>query len=589
MRKWIALLIGALIVTACTVGPNYRRPELELPARWNSEVLLSPKERANLALWWTYFKDPALTALVNRAVAHNLNIRLQIARVREARARLGFAQAAQYPTIDLQAEAVHANAGTGGTSGFGNQTQGIGAGLGTQGTGGGFSTGGGAFNIFSISGVLSYEVDLWGRLDRLAEAARARLFSSIFTHDSVRIAVITDVVTTYFQLLGAERQLMIALHTLRSREQGFELERARYENGATDQLSFRQAQAELESVRAQVPPLRGQVRNLESALSVLVGESAREIIQEHRLPRGSLSALNLPTEMPNLLPSALIERRPDIRASEAALIAANANIGFVKAQYFPTLNLSGLLGLSAIGIDNLFSDSTETYSASGSLLTPLFYFGRIQANVERARALRQQAEIQYRRNVQTAFREVRDALTFLQIANQRLKTQRKQIKALQRTLALARTRYKAGYSSFIEVLDAERRLLGAELAATRANRDRYIATANLFRALGGGWLQNFSNTAVNQAKSPEPVPSSGWAVQVGSFSERDNAMLLLDELHSAGFTAFQERANSGGQPVYRVKLGPAQNRARAEALQTKLRRKENLEGIVVSQSGAPDT
>ncbi|MDQ3797472.1 MAG: TolC family protein [Pseudomonadota bacterium] len=311
MRKWISLLVGALTVAACTMGPEYHRPELELPARWSSEVLLSSKERANLALWWTYFKDPALTALVKRAVAHNLNIRLQIARVREARARLGFAQAEQYPTIGVQADAFRTYAGTGGISGFGNQTQGIGGGLGTQGAGGGFSTGGDAFNIFSIAGVLNYEVDLWGRLDRLEEAARARLFSSIFTHDAVRIAVITDVVTTYFQLLGAERQLAIALRTLRSRERSFELERARYENGATDQLSFRQAQAELESVRAQVPPLRGQVRNLESALSVLVGESAREIIQERRLPRGSLSALDLPTRMPNLLPSALIERRPE--------------------------------------------------------------------------------------------------------------------------------------------------------------------------------------------------------------------------------------------------------------------------------------
>ncbi|MDQ3797473.1 MAG: TolC family protein, partial [Pseudomonadota bacterium] len=182
-----------------------------------------------------------------------------------------------------------------------------------------------------------------------------------------------------------------------------------------------------------------------------------------------------------------------------------------KTQYFPTLNLSGLLGLRAIGIDNLFSDSADTYTATSSLLTPLFYFGRIQANVEQARALRQQAKVQYRRNVQTAFREVRDALTFLNIANQRLNARRKQIVALRRTLALARIRYKAGYSGFIEVLDAERRLLGAELAATRADRDRYIATANLFRALGGGWLgeeiENLpsNKTAVPANKTPRKI------------------------------------------------------------------------------------
>jgi len=486
VHKWVSLLAGILAVAACTVGSDYRRPDLDLPSRWNNEVLLSPQEREDLAGWWTYFKDPALEALVKRAVGRNLNIRLQVARVREARARLGFARAEQFPTIDLQADAARENAGTGGISGFGNQS--IGGGTGDQTTGGGFGTGGGeAFNIFSIAGVLNYEVDLWGRLDRLEEAARGRLLSSIFTHDSVRIAVITDVVTTYFQLLGAERQLRIAQHTLRSREQGFDLERARYENGAADQLSFRQAQAELESVRAQVPPLRQQVRNLESALSVLVGDSARQIIQAHHIPRGTLFALNLPARMPDILPSALIERRPDIRASEAALIASNANVGAAKAQYFPTFNLSGLIGLRATEVDSLFSDSAETYSISGSLLTPLLYFGRIQANVETARALRQQAEIQYRSIVQTAFREVRDALTFLEIANQRLATRQRQVHALRLTLSLARIRYQAGYSGFIEVLDAERRLLGAELAGTRADRDRYIATANLFRSLGGGW------------------------------------------------------------------------------------------------------
>src|SRR5215212_5947361 len=426
VHKWVSLLAGILAVAACTVGSDYRRPDLDLPSRWNNEVLLSPQEREDLAGWWTYFKDPALEALVKRAVGRNLNIRLQVARVREARARFGFARAEQFQTIDLQADAARENAGTGGISGFGNQS--IGGGTGDQTTGGGFGTGGGeAFNIFSISGVLNYEVDLWGRLDRLEEAARARLFSSIFTHDSVRIAVITDVVTTYFQLLGAERQLRIAQHTLRSREQGFDLERARYENGAADQLSFRQAQAELESVRAQVPPLRQQVRNLESALSVLVGDSARQIIQAHHIPRGTLFALNLPARMPDILPSALIERRPDIRASEAALIASNANVGAAKAQYFPTFNLSGLIGLRATEVDSLFSDSAETYSISGSVLTPLLYFGRIQANVETARALRQQAEIQYRSIVQTAFREVRDALAFLEIANQRLATRQRQV------------------------------------------------------------------------------------------------------------------------------------------------------------------
>jgi multidrug efflux system outer membrane protein len=487
MRRWIALL-GAFSLAACTAGPDYRRPDLALPAQWNSEVLLSAQERENLAEWWTYFGDPVLQALVRQAVARNLNIRLEIARVREARARLGFAHANQFPTTALQVDAARQQGATG-IGGFGGSDAGLGAGFGDLGSdGGGF--GGddiGAFNFFSIAGVLNYEVDLWGRLDRIEESARAALFASIFARDAVALMVITDVVTTYFRLLGAERQLVIALRTVRSRERNFELERARYINGATDQLTFRQSQAELERVRAQVPPLREQVRDLESALSVLIGESAREIMQERRMPRGSLLALNLPTVMPDLLPSALIERRPDIRAAEAALIAANANVGAVKAVYFPRLNLSGLIGLEALKIDDLFGSSADNWSIGSSLLTPLLYFGRIRADVERARAIRRQAEVQYRRTVQTAFQEVRNALTSLQIANERLEARLRQIKALQRTLALARIRYRAGYSSFIEVLDAQRQLFNAELAATQAGRDRYIATATLFKALGGGW------------------------------------------------------------------------------------------------------
>lgn len=392
-----------------------------------------------------------------------------------------------------------------GLGGFGGEGSDIDDGLGGEGSEAG-GVGGehiSAFNFFSIAGVLNYEVNLWGRLDRLEESARAVLFSSIFARDAVALIVVTDVVTTYFRLLGAERQLDIALRTVRSRERGFALERARYETGAVDQLSFRQAQAELERVRAQVPPLRGRVRDLESALSVLVGDSARQIIAERRTSRGTLFALNLPARMPKLLPSRLIERRPDIRASEAALIATNANIGATKAQYFPRLNLGRLIGLQALAIDDLFIHSADNWSVSGSLLTPLLYVGRIRSDIETARAVRQQAEVQYRSTVQTAFREVRDALTFLEIANQRLETRRRQIKALRLTLGLARTRYRAGYSGFIEVLDAQRQLLAAHLAATQANRDRYIATATLFKALGGGW----------QAEDVEEVTSDQASVR----------------------------------------------------------------------------
>lgn len=485
----LTILAGALLVTGCAVGPDYQRPDTTLPDEWRDPVMLDAEQRADWSNWWQRYDDPVLNRLVERATAENLDIRQQVTRVRQARAQLGLAEAEQLPQLDLRADATRQQASERVATA---------------------STGEGApFSQYGISAALDYELDLWGRLDRAEEAARARLLDSAFTADAVQLSVISDVVTTYFELRAAERQLEIAKRTVDARKGSYEILRTRYEAGAITDLPVRQAQAELEAVRAQVPSLRRQVENLESALAVLVGRNPREIMAAESIPDTPLRQIELPAERPEILPSTLLERRPDIRAAEAALIAANADIGRAKAQWYPSLNLSAMVGTQALDTGDLFTAPAETWSAGASLLTPLLHFGRIEADVNSAEAARDRAELQYRATVRAAFREVRDALTLLETANERLAARKRQVAALRRTLEAAERRYEGGYTSFIEVLDARRALLNAELAVTTAIRDRFVATATLYRALGGGWMSPktaHAGTAAERFRSASSKP-----------------------------------------------------------------------------------
>lgn len=482
------LLTAALLVTGCAVGPDYQRPDTTLPDQWRDPVMLDAEQRADWSTWWQRYDDPVLNRLVERATAKNLDIRQQVARVRQARAQLGLAEANQLPRLDVQADATRQQASER-------------AAAATAGTGEPFSQ-------YGVSAVLDYELDLWGRLDRAEEAARARLLESAFTADAVRLSVISDVVTTYFELRAAERQLEIAKRTVDARRRSYEILQSRYEAGAIADLPVRQAEAELETVRAQVPSLRRQVENLESALAVLVGRNPREIMATDSISGTPLRRIALPAERPEVLPSTLLERRPDIRAAEAALIAANADIGRAQAQWYPSVNLSAMVGTEALDTGDLFTAPADTWSAGASLLTPLLHFGRIEAEVDSAEAARDRAELQYRATVRTAFREVRDALTLLETANERLAARRRQVEALQRTLEAAERRYEGGYTSFIEVLDARRALLDAELAVATAVRDRFVATATLYRALGGGWTSPQTGQAMTETKGARPQVSA---------------------------------------------------------------------------------
>ncbi|KAA8981243.1 MULTISPECIES: efflux transporter outer membrane subunit [Gammaproteobacteria] len=464
-RILFATLMFPLLLAGCAVGPAYEEPQVDLPEEWPDEVLLTGEERADWSNWWHRFDDPVLNRLVERALDDNLNMQLQYQRLQEARARLGLADAQQMPTVEGQADAAR-----GRESGAANPL------------GGGTTS-----NMFSVTGLLSYEVDLWGKLESQSDAAEAALQESVFTHDSVRLSTVADVVATYTELRAAQRSLAITERTLETREETVRIERARYEGGDTNELTLRQAVSELEATRALVPQQRQRVAQLKTALGVLVGMTPRELTSELDFGEGSLSDITLPEEVPEVLPSDLLERRPDIRAAEAAIIAATEEVGVAQAQRLPSFNLRGSFGSAAIESDDLFTGPAETWEIGASVLGPIFDFGRNKARVEAAQSLRDQAETQYRVTLQQAFREVRDALAVYEATDERVSRLRDQVEALEKTLELAELRYEEGLTDFLTVQDTQRVLLDAELTLTNAIRDRLNATATLFKAMGGGW------------------------------------------------------------------------------------------------------
>lgn len=466
MRKLTLLAAAITLASGCAMGPDYRAETPELPEQWPEQAPLA-ETTEDWQQWWTRFEDPTLNQLVSRALDDNLSLQIQIERIEQARAELGLSKANHWPSLSAQAEATRALT----SAAVAPPTQG----------------GGQISNQFSVAGVLSYELDLWGRVARGKEAAAARLEQTIYGTEAVRLNLITDVVTTYFNLRAAEQQLQITRDTIASREKTLGLEQLRYDSGASDPLNIRQARAELETTRAQLPQQVQQVHELRSALAVLVGYSPRELLGALDFGDGELTNIVLPDTVPAVLPSELLQRRPDIRASEASLKAATAQVGVAQAQRFPSLNLTALGGSAALDTNDLFTAPAQTWSVGANLAGPLFDFGRTGARVDSAESQLAQAQSDYQLSVTSAFKETRDALTLYRTADQQVAAVRRQVQAIRETLELAQLQYDAGRIGFYELLDAQRGLLNAELSLSQALSNRLTASATLFKAMGGGW------------------------------------------------------------------------------------------------------
>ncbi len=457
LRAALALSLAAAIAGCATTETAL--PKLELPAA---------EAQAPTALdrWWAMFGDAQLSALVDEALANNLDLRAAVARIDIARANLLLARSSLYPTVDLNVDSGRSqrSAATSFPQGppFTSTTHTVGLSA-------------------------AYEIDLWGKLRAGQSAAESTLLASQYDAETVRIALAAQVANTYFTLTAADAELALSRKTLETRDASVRLQQARRKAGVVSALDVKQAEAARATVAASLPPLQRAVDLLQASIAVLTGRSPREVYTPI-VKRGSdIETYASAPDVPPGLPSDLLARRPDIRQAEASLAAADFRVFEARAQYFPSVVLTGSLGSESATLANLFSGPAAIWSIAGSLAQPLIGLKRIEAQVEAASARRNLAEIGYVQAVQAAFRDVHDALVSHTGARNSFIAQEERRRQLADALKLAERRYRAGYTGYLDVLVAQRDLLEAERERLIALRNQQTALVDLYRALGGGW------------------------------------------------------------------------------------------------------
>jgi outer membrane protein, multidrug efflux system len=457
-RNWAPAFAGAtMALAACTVGPDYKRPEVDLPQSFGvaqSSVPAAPE-------WWRVFADPVLDRLVDEALAHGYDLRAAAERIEQARALLGVARSAQLPEAGIDASAARTRASELGSfplpPDFVETT------------------------THRIVLRAAWELDFWGKYRRATEAARAELAASEAGRDAIRATLIADVARAYFELRAIDRRLETLDRDRQGRVKALELQKVRLDAGMVSELEYRQVESDLRTSEAAVPALRQARVRQESALALLAGRSPRAVFDSAIQPGNPATP---EVEIPAGLPSELLLRRPDLREAEARLQAANARIGVARAAYFPSISLTGFYGGESQSLGDIFSSSARTWSFAGGLLQPLFAAGRLRSGEELADARTREAAELYRRAIANSFRDVRNAIAAQVNAREALAAQTLREASLARTLELARLRYDNGAVSLFEVLETERRLLLARLDAIEAERDRRNAVVELYIALG---------------------------------------------------------------------------------------------------------
>ena len=463
--RLVSLAAAAVLVSGCAVGPDYRRPEVELPAAWRD----TPAEGVKAAgdRWWTLYADSVLDRLVDEALANNRDLALAAARVDEARALLRIADSQFWPSVDaaVQADRSRSSESTAMRLPLGTPIE---------------------RTNYRAQLNVAYEVDLWGRLRRGSEAAHASLLATEAARYTVRIALASEVARSYYALVALDSQVAATRRSLELRSNGLALQRERHAAGIINDFTLKQLEAEVAAARAQLPPLQANRTAQELALAVLLGRSPRAIMDDAFVvadDRGGPAAAVIPEG----LPSDLLLRRPDVVEAEQQLIAANARIGQARAQLFPRIGLTGYLGSESESLSDLFSGPAAIWQLAFGLAQPIFQGGRLLGEVEAVEARQRQAVAGYQKALQEAFREVRTALSTQSRAREAYEAEGVRVAALTEALRLARIRYENGLLSQLEVIDAERNLLQAELNRIDALRAQRAAVADVVRALGGGW------------------------------------------------------------------------------------------------------
>lgn len=457
-------LLTCLVVVALagctTVGPDFKRPEVPLPANWRSTTP-DAADVVNTS-WWQAFGDAELSELINSALESNKDLRIALQRIEEYDARLLVNKAQGKPQV------------TGSFDGTRQQRseeqpslRPISANV--------------KYSNYTTGIVVNWEIDLWGRIKRSNEAALAELMGTEASQRAVMLSVVSAVASGYVQLLGLDRELEITRDVLKNRRDMFGVVDTKQKGGSATVIQVLQARAAAESVEATLPDIERRIAQAENSVSILLGRNPGPI------QRGRLDKLALPA-VPQGVPSDVLSRRPDVLAAEQSLIAANARIGVAKAQYFPVISLTGALGLASDDLRWLLARTARTGEFTRSLVAPLFSAGRIEGNVREAESVQKEMTERYQQAVQTSLQEIDDSLIYRLKAGEQVVAYGREVKTLNDVVHIFRLRYKGGESTVLDVLDAERQVFIAQTLETQSRRDQFLALVSIYKSMGGGWM-----------------------------------------------------------------------------------------------------
>lgn len=482
LRAAAVLSLSALLLalSGCTVGPNYKRPTTTPPDKYYLENETNTTSIADLP-WWEVFKDPQLQSLIQEALKNNYDVRIAATRIEQARQQAAIAHSLYYPQLSY------------GVNITGQRAPGIQTGT-----------------YYGYNIPVSWEIDFWGRIRRINEQQRALLLASEEGRRIVYLSLVSDVATAYFELRALDEQLGIARSTAKSFQSTYDLFNKKFEGGAASALDTSRAEGALANVASQIPDFERQILAKENQISLLLGRNPGPI------PRGAgLFEQNDMTQVPAGLPSTLMERRPDVRQSEEFLIAANAEIGVQRANYFPVIGLSAAIGGSSIALSQLAA-SGVTWGLGGVANGPIYTGGRLKAQVRAAYAARDEAELNWQKTLTSAFGEVSTALNGHEKFAEAVREETRSVNAYRESVRLSTIRYNSGFASYFEVLDAQLNLYPAETLRVFFELAHKVSLVSIYRSLGGGWKlsdPDWTNqgpatapSITNPAATPTPKP-----------------------------------------------------------------------------------
>jgi multidrug efflux system outer membrane protein len=474
MRKIVISSVLTFALLGCMVGPNYQRPAVETPPSWRVEEK-EARDLANTA-WWEQFDDPVLNDLIQIALQENKDVKVAAARIEQFVGQYVTTRAALFPQI-----------GAGATGGMERVTE-----NGSVPFPSSVKNPNDFWEIF-LNG--NWEIDIWGKIRRATEASRAQILSSEEGRRTVILTLVASVAGTYIDLRDADREWEISKKTAEAYRESLRIFELRFKEGFSSAVEVNMIKAEYEQALSRISYYQKTIPQIENALSILLGRNPGPI------PRGnSLDGLVLPI-VPSGLPSDLLEQRPDIRQAEQNLIAANAQIGVAKALYYPSISLTGIFGFSSTDLSKLFRSSAQAWSWAVPVTAPIFTAGAIRGQVKSAEAFQQELVIRYQQTIQTAFREVDDSLVDQQQTKDQLEALGRQVVALKEYARLAQVRFDNGYTSYLEVLDANRSLFDAELNYAQTKAILFRSFVSLYKAMGGGWVLK-AEAVLDSSKAP---------------------------------------------------------------------------------------